>query len=193
MIQPFNQSHWLRLEDTHWFKDIGVESFTKEFAAHIHANAALVSNLSRLVIDVNRPTDSDTLIRKIADGKDINFNKGKFAFKLQKSLIEFLDISDGVKQHRIRYYHVPYHHQLRYLTSVIQPSLILSLHSFTNLYEGQPREVEVGVLYDKCEEPAKAVSNNIKLRIFQEFSEKLKKVHLLCVISLLFRKVLGKF
>jgi predicted N-formylglutamate amidohydrolase len=37
------------------------------------------------------------------------------------------------------------------------PDFILSLHSYTNNYEGQPREVEVGVLYDEDEDLAKTI------------------------------------
>ncbi len=46
-----------------------------EFASYT-GSSALVAKVSRLVIDVNRPTDSPTLIRDVADGKPISLNTG---------------------------------------------------------------------------------------------------------------------
>lgn len=68
-----------------------------------------------------------------------------------------LDINLSERQRRIDRYYKPYHEELAYLTHLLDPSLVLAIHSFTKNYEGQLREVEVGVLFKENEELAKEV------------------------------------
>lgn len=132
--RPWHASD-LRLKETHWSTDIGAGDFARDLSSRIRV-PALVHNFSRLIIDVNRPLDSPTLFRDIADGIPIELNQG---------------ITATERQRRIDRYYRPYHEELSYLTNLLNPSLILSLHSFTDNYEGKTRDVEVGVLFNEHE------------------------------------------
>lgn len=70
------------------------------------------------------------------------------------------ELSEQDKEERIKKYHTPYHNELRYLVNIIKPSLVLSLHSYTPEYEGNKRDIEVGVLYNMHEQPADSVPIN---------------------------------
>jgi predicted N-formylglutamate amidohydrolase len=66
-------------------------------------------------------------------------------------------LSEQEKEDRLQACYYPYHRALAELQRKVMPDFILSLHSYTNNYEGQPREVEVGVLYDEDEDLAKTI------------------------------------
>jgi predicted N-formylglutamate amidohydrolase len=95
--------------------------------------AGVYSHFSRLYCDVNRPLGSPTMFRAEGDGRKVDLN---------------VSISDAEKNKRISYCYIPYHEALHQL-SLSHPNarLGLSLHSFTDNYEGQPRLTEIGVLY----------------------------------------------
>jgi predicted N-formylglutamate amidohydrolase len=112
--------------------DIGAEDVAAALASNLEL-PILSSRVSRLVIDVNRPVSSDTLFRASADGKPVALNA---------------QLTTEEKQDRIDRYWRPYRHEL---SSILMDSpdldLVLSIHSFNPVYEGQVRECEVGVLY----------------------------------------------
>lgn len=128
----------LWLVGTHWASDIGAASFTRRMARRMNAPAVL-SRFSRLLIDPNRPLDSDTLFRQNADGRTVHLNE---------SLLE----SD--RQLRIGGFYHPYHAAVRAMVERSRCDTVFSVHTFTDNYEGQPRVLEVGVLFDHDEEPA---------------------------------------
>jgi len=128
----------IKLKQTHWAYDIGAGDFARDLSSHIRA-PALINNFSRLIIDVNRPLDDETLFRSTADGMPVELNQ---------------DLNLLEKQRRIDRYYKPYHEELAYLNHLLDPSLILAIHSFTKNYEGNLREVEVGVLFNQNEELA---------------------------------------
>jgi len=86
------------------------------------------------------------MFRDIADGKPVMLNK---------------EINQQEKESRIQKFYTPYHKELQYLGSIIKPALILSIHSFTPEYEGQKRTVEIGVLYNVHEQPAKLLNDHL--------------------------------
>jgi predicted N-formylglutamate amidohydrolase len=128
----------LWLVATHWASDIGAASFTRRMARRMTAPAVL-SRFSRLLIDPNRPLDSDTLFRQNADGRTVHLNE---------SLLE----SD--RQLRIDGFYHPYHAAVRAMVERSRCDTVFSVHTFTDDYEGQRRVLEVGVLFDHDEEPA---------------------------------------
>jgi predicted N-formylglutamate amidohydrolase len=119
----------------------------------------LYANISRLVIDCNR----------ILDGK----NRGKNTFHsgaLKKQLLtdcgdgektitipgnSFADEKKFLQEEKIRYgkYADPYKEAGCLLTDKIlkihQKALIVMIHSFFPVYNGEKRKVDIGVLYDK--------------------------------------------
>lgn len=125
----------LRLVGMHWAVDLGIADLTRALALRLGAPAVL-ARFSRLLIDANRPLDSDTLIRTVADGLPILLNN---------------DLSFDDRQRRIDGWYRPYHEALDATVAAHPGAVVLAMHSFTPLYEGQPRAVEVGVLFDEDE------------------------------------------
>lgn len=89
------------------------------------------SKYSRLFCDVNRPITSATLFRDQAEKDFIHLNHHVSKTEEKKRLIK---------------YYLSYHRGLRYISMKINPEIVVSIHSFTPVYEGVKREVEVGIL-----------------------------------------------
>lgn len=146
------------------------------------AAPAVIAKFSRLLVDANRPLDSPTLFRDTADGQPIHFNRGKnlSARAYPRDSHTFLilppDLSEEEKEKRLERCYYPYHKAVSDVQRQVMPDFILSLHSYTDNYEGQvplldlacskrpqgliplllqKRVVEVGVLYDEDEDLAK--------------------------------------
>ena len=125
---------------THIAYDIGVKEVASHLAEHLKC-PLVMSNFSRLLIDPNRGIDDPTLIMKISDGKVIKGNKD----------ISFIR-NCSEKKHRVNSYYNAYHNKI---SEIINQSLkknifpaIISIHSFTPLFGGKKRSVELGILWD---------------------------------------------
>ena len=125
---------------THWGVDIGAADLTRALSAALDAPAVL-GVVSRLVLDLNRAPEDPTLVRPDVEGRTLGFNA---------------HLEPAARQERIRRLHVPYH---RAVDEVLtrraarqEPTLLLSIHSFTPNYMGHVRDVEMGVLYDVHEQ-----------------------------------------
>jgi len=127
------EDRWLI--DTHWACDLGAGAFTRRLAELLDAPAVL-STFSRLLVDPNRPLDSDTLFRKEADGRTIALNASVDAAERNRRLEGF--------------YH-PYHEAASELVRRSSADVVFGVHTFTPHYEGQTRSLEVGVLFDRDE------------------------------------------
>jgi predicted N-formylglutamate amidohydrolase len=136
------QDHWLA--GTHWSCDLGAAELTRELAERTGAGAVL-ARFTRLLIDPNRPLDSPTLFRDRAEGRAIAFNRA---------------VDAAERERRTRYWR-GYHRALGELFTVSRAPLALSLHSFTPVYEGSPRQVEIGVLFDREEDLAKELFSRL--------------------------------
>lgn len=117
--------------DEHWGLDIG--AFEMANALAIELKCVFVHSLySRLLLDTNRSIVSDTLFRKTGDGKEVDLNK---------------NLTHEEEQRRIKRFYIPYYEALREISSKVSPTYVLSVHSFTPIYQGETRSMEVGVLY----------------------------------------------
>ncbi len=122
-----------RLVGTHWAFDPGAAALVYELAAALHAPAVL-SRYSRLLVDPNRPDTSDTLFRTEAESAPVELN---------------LQLAEAEKAQRLERYHRPYHDAIHeHLAQHAAAEIVFSIHTFTPVYEGQVRQVEVGVLFD---------------------------------------------
>jgi len=116
--------------DEHWGLDIG--AFEAAHALAKELKCVFVHSLySRLLLDPNRTIVSDTLFRRFGDGKEVDLNK---------------DLTFEEEQKRIKRFYIPYCEALREVSLKIDPTYILSIHSFTPLYQGETRSMEIGVL-----------------------------------------------
>jgi len=126
------------LADTHWAWDPGAAAVTRALVRSFQSRAVL-SRVSRLVIDTNRPLYSATLFRDIADGAPVHLNVG---------------LPDRDRGERVAQWWVPYHNTLSASCQAHPAKLLVSVHSFTPNYEGQVREVEIGVLFESADDLA---------------------------------------
>ncbi len=130
---------WLR---THWAWDIGAAEVTRALAIET-GSPAVLSRFSRLVCDPNRLPTDHTWIREAVEGHAVSFNKG---------------LTSAERRRRLVSYHHAFHQTLgdaiaeRMLEE--RPPWLLSVHSFTGVYEGERRAMDVGVLFDDYVTPA---------------------------------------
>ncbi|MCH2187578.1 N-formylglutamate amidohydrolase [Myxococcota bacterium] len=129
----------------HWGWDPGAADLTRALCDQL-GGSAILSRFSRLVCDPNRdPSDPTFIVDQIEDHA-LSWNQGL----------------DEVERERRRVqYHEPYHdaiHQvLKHRTAQNLPTRLLSMHSFTPVYRGEHRSVEIGVLFDDHELQAEAL------------------------------------
>ncbi len=123
---------WLR--GTHWAFDLGAEEIAIEHARAV--GARLVSaRFSRLLIDPNRPLDSSTLFREVAEGRAITMNR---------------ELSSRAREARIEQLYTPFHDAVdRAVRASTAAEIVFAVHTFTHEYEGQRRTLELGVLFDR--------------------------------------------
>jgi predicted N-formylglutamate amidohydrolase len=118
--------------------DIGARGVTLGLAERLGA-AAVLSTVSRLVIDPNRGEDDPTLVMKLYDGSIVPGNR---------------KVGPDEVARRLDAYHRPYHRSIdAALDAVIArggtPALV-SIHSFTPQFRGRPwRPWHVGLLWDR--------------------------------------------
>eukprot|EP01102_Stenamoeba_stenopodia_P014860 TRINITY_DN4997_c0_g1_i1.p1 TRINITY_DN4997_c0_g1~~TRINITY_DN4997_c0_g1_i1.p1 ORF type:complete len:320 (+),score=58.94 TRINITY_DN4997_c0_g1_i1:55-1014(+) len=136
------EDQWL--VGTHWSYDPGSYDFTKEIASSMGGVPYVTANFSRLYVDPNRPLSSDTLFRNVAEGRAIELNK---------------TIDANEREKRLERCYRPFHSAIDQVIERDAPNInvVLSLHSFTPLYEGKKRQVEVGVLFNEDDTLAKPV------------------------------------
>jgi len=144
--------HWGTSEDLknqHWAIDLGAEQLTRNLIKKF-GSVALIANVSRLLIDYNRPLvgpNSETLFRLKCDDNEVSFNK---------------DLDEEEKERRIKSYHEPYQKQYQMLLDKPEFKYVISVHSYTNCYEGNKRDVEIGILHrHECPQSI-ALAQNIK-------------------------------
>lgn len=126
------------LVGTHWAYDIGAAELTRELTLELGASAVL-SRFTRLLCDPNRDEGDPTLFRDVADGHPVELNRG---------------LSPEERARRIERLWRPYHAAVDRVVGQSGAPLVLAVHTFTPVYEGEARELEVGVLFDAEEELA---------------------------------------
>ena len=123
--------------DRHIAYDIGARDLTLALAHRLRVPAVL-SRVSRLLIDPNRGLDDPTLIMKLSDGAIVPGNAR---------------IDEAERQRRTDLYYRPYHQAVTAALDAMVARglapLIVSLHSFTPQWKGMARPWHVGILWDR--------------------------------------------
>ena len=121
----------------HIASDIGAGALTRDLADLFQA-PAIIGRWSRLVVDLNRGDDDPTVVVKLSDGRIVPGNA-----RLDRN---------GVEE-RIARYHAPYHAAIAAkISQALQVGIvpvIVSMHSFTPVWRGEPRPWHIGVLWDR--------------------------------------------
>lgn len=126
-----------RVLESHWGWDIGAWSLTRDLARRL-STSAVGGRWSRLFIDLNRRIDDPTLIRKVAAGVELSWNRGIGAAETERRIVE---------------HHAPYHAEIdrlimRRVVRGIRP-LLFAVHSFTPMFDGHRRNFDIGILYER--------------------------------------------
>ncbi len=120
---------------THIAWDPGALGVSRFLSALLDA-PLLWPDVSRLVIDCNRPIDAASLIVIESEGRPVPPNR---------------NLSEAQRAERIQRVHAPYHDAIdacveRRLAVGVAPALI-AIHSFTPVYLGKRRPWEIGIVF----------------------------------------------
>lgn len=117
--------------------DLGIAGLGEKLAAALDA-VVIFQTYSRLVIDVNRPLNSPESIVTRSERSDVPGN---------------MQLSRSEAEARAQAIFWPYHrriaHELDRRLAAQQPSVLVTLHSFTPVFMDVPRAVQIGVLYGR--------------------------------------------
>lgn len=121
---------------SHLAWDIGAAAVTRQLAKALSL-PAILAGYSRLVVDCNRALDNPEAFLTQSDGVTIHGNR---------------QLSEAHKNARAEAIHQPYHAaiaaQLDRMRATGQTPVLLSIHSFTPIFEGQSRPWHAGVLWE---------------------------------------------
>jgi predicted N-formylglutamate amidohydrolase len=122
---------------SHIALDIGANAVAETLAENLGATAVLCQ-YSRLIVDCNRELVHDSAFVEYSDGVDVPGNH---------------DLQESEKEKRASEIYWPYHNTIknqivRLKKHGINP-IVISIHSFTPVINGNDREWEIGVLWDK--------------------------------------------
>lgn len=137
------------LLEMHWGWDIGAADAVETLCRKTDS-VAVLSTISRLVIDVNRSPESETLVVGHCADTPVHFNES---------------ISPDEVKLRTHAIHRDYHVGIeRVLEPFLKrkPAHLISVHSFTPVWNGVGRSVEVGVLFDRYSDDAVRVADALR-------------------------------
>ena len=117
--------------------DIGAEGVSRLLSRLLDAPLVL-QRYSRLVYDCNRPPDSAGAMLEMSEMTVIPGNKG---------------LSAAEKMARVEAIYQPFHEALSRMLDARacegRATSLVTIHSFTKLYKGKERAVELGILFDR--------------------------------------------
>jgi predicted N-formylglutamate amidohydrolase len=123
--------------ERHIAYDIGAEQVARGLCERLDAPLVL-QRYSRLVYDCNRPPEAAGAIPVLSELTEIPGNRG---------------LSEAQKLLRIREIYDPFHAQVGRLIDLRlnarQPVIFITIHSFTPVFKGIARKVDVGLLFDR--------------------------------------------
>lgn len=112
--------------------------------SHLLDAPLVYSNVSRLIIDCNRQIQAPDLIPEYSEATPIPGNQGLSAFD---------------RENRIALSHAPFHEAVETITrrriTAGRPTAVVSLHSYTPVYNGESRPWQLGLIYNTGNKLAK--------------------------------------
>lgn len=137
------------VQSAHIAWDIGALALARALSARLAATL-VHAPVSRLIYDLNRPPHHDGAMPARSEVFDIPGNLG---------------LDAAARKQRVSAVYVPFHDSLRQillsrLVAGLVPVLI-SVHTFTPIYFGQPRALEFGVIHDGSDALARGILNGM--------------------------------
>ncbi len=123
--------------------DPGALALAKRLSEALDATL-IAQKVSRLVYDCNRPPDSAEAVRAESEVYHIPGNAG---------------LSAAERDKRTDYIYRPFQKALAAAVQTRPHRVLVTIHSFTPVYNGVPRAVEVGILHDSDRRLADAMLN----------------------------------
>lgn len=144
---------WL---ETHWGYDIGARTLARELI-RATGSYGVMARFSRLVVDANRHPEHPDLIRRSTEGHTLGFNSA---------------VDADERARRVRLYHEPYHAAVdQGLRARLQQAsgdvLLLSVHTFTPVWNNRVRPMDVGVLFAPHEAVARRLEDELRREGFE--------------------------
>jgi predicted N-formylglutamate amidohydrolase len=120
-----------RLRHIAW--DIGIAGVTRRLSELLDAPAVL-QHYSRLVVDCNRPAGAGSAFPEVSEATAIPGNAG---------------LGEAEKMARMAAIFEPYHAAIARVLQARGRAIYVAMHSFTPVYLGQARAMNVAVLYNR--------------------------------------------
>jgi predicted N-formylglutamate amidohydrolase len=143
-LNDLGLSHEAACEHIAW--DIGALALAEGLSRALGATL-LAANYSRLLVDLNRPRQAPD---SIPAQSEVSGNR---------------DLDEATREYRRQSLFEPFHSRLKDLIDerVAQgrPVRVVGIHSFTPVYHGQPRALEIGVLYREAREYAQRLIDGL--------------------------------
>ncbi len=127
--------------------DPGALALAERMALHLDA-VLVAAKTSRLVYDCNRPPDAPDAMPTRSEVVDVPGNVG---------------LSPSQKADRVDTYYEPFRQTIAHVMNKRVDPVLITIHSFTPVFHGHPREVEIGVLHDSDARLADALLSNDSL------------------------------
>ena len=127
--------------DSHIAWDPGATQVAEQLAQSLNATY-VEGRFSRLLYDCNRPPRAYDAIPQVSEIFDVPGN---------------LDLSDLARQERVEIIHDGFHDALQDEVEEAGQPILLTIHSFTPVYKGVARAVELGILHGADDRLAKAM------------------------------------
>lgn len=123
--------------ERHIAYDIGAEQVARGLSKRLDTPLVL-QRYSRLVYDCNRPPEANSAIPELSELTEIPGNR---------------QLSESQRRQRVEEIYVPFHAQVGELIegrlSAGQPVIFVTIHSFTPVFKGTARNLDVGLLFDR--------------------------------------------
>ena len=144
---------WLK---SHWGYDIGARTVARELV-RATGSYGVFARFSRLVVDPNREPEHPDLIRASSEGHHFSFNQR---------------VSAEERARRLARFHAPYHAALdaglaAHVGSRTEDVLLLSVHTFTPVWNNHVRPMDIGVLYAPYERLARKLAQGLAAEGFE--------------------------
>lgn len=138
-----------RLSHVAW--DPGALTLARDLAGALHA-PLVFGGVSRLLYDCNRPPEAAGAMPEKSEIHDIPGNRA---------------LSAAAREDRVARIYRPFCAAVDRAIEAARPAALITVHSFTPIYYGKPRAVEIGVLHDTDSRLADALLNELSGSSYQ--------------------------